>query len=370
MARRNTRTTAKDDELDLETTQDELDLFTFLDEIGPSAAVVEIFQMRRDGSRPHCERVTMDVLREDVYEYLRANFGAGKYLLQFKSADRRIIKSKVVEVAARASQAPAANGAAATAGDDKHTQFMREQMAHQQTLLTALIGGLAQRPIPDIKLPDPAAMLTAVCAAFATIRGEQPKDADWLSKVKTVIEIANDLKTDPKDDSWPGIVRDGVKEVVGAFRGQPAALPAATIPATASAMFQPTPAPNPAPAPAETASGGHSFQDMLRVALEYLKQKAKLGKDPEIYVEWIFDNPEEEPCAAIRAAVEQGATVEHLLRFDPEISQNPGHVLWFRKLHSGIVQTIADENTSDAVDTERPAGNTGDAGGHAGTGAA
>lgn len=356
-------------------TQDEVDLFTFLEEIGPSTAVIELFRMNRDGSRPHLETVTMDVIRENVYQYLREAWGGGKYLLQFKNSLRRIIKNKVIEIEARPGfQAAGAAGRPADLANDQHLQFLREQHAAQQTLITTLITGLAQRPIPDIKLPDSAAMLTAVVTAFATLRGDPGKD-ESLDKVAKIISIAKDLNPGEKEDSWPGLIRDVSKEVVSVFAGRPAVPgpqpPAAMLPAPAAVEFG-SPAPMAVtPAPAETiapAPGVPSFQDSIRLALAYLKQKAQLGKDPEIYVEWIFDNQEEALCSALKAVVENGATVEHLLQFDPGIAENPAHVLWFRKLHAGIVREIqADGNDGREVDSDRPTGHPGDTGSNAGS---
>jgi len=367
MARK--RTPRVNPPVDLEVTQDEIDLFEFMDEIGPSVAVVEIFQMKKDGSRPHCERVTMDVLREDVYEYLRSNFGPGKYLLQFKGADRTIQKSKVVEVAGRPGASIAAGLAPAAAGQEQHLQYLREQNAQQQTLLTALISGLAQRPIPDFKLPDPAAMLTAVAAVFSTIRGNG--NDDWLEKTKTVIGIAKDLQPSEKgEDSWPALIRDVGKEVVGAMRTPQLPAPAQEPNALAENPDR-RPAGSTFPAPAALPPE-NSFEGWLRSAIGYLKQKAQLGKDPEIYVNWVFDNPEEPPCSALRAAVERGGTVEHLLQFDKEIAENPLHVLWFKKLHAGIVRAIQDEQQdgNGELDSARPAGNGGDTRSDEGVGAA
>lgn len=349
-------------------TQDEVDLFTFLEEIGPSTAVIEVFRMNRDGSRPHLETVTMDVIRENVYQYLRETWGGGKYLLQFKNSLRRIIKNKVIDIEARPGFRPGgAPGVAADPANDPHFQFLREQHAQQQTLLTTLIAGLAQRPVPDFKMPDAAAMLTAVVAAFATLRGDPGKD-ESLDKVAKIIGIAKDLNQPDKEETWPGIVRDVGKEVVSMFRGAPAQIPAAVDrPAPAALEFRGSPAPMAAapiaadlPAPTETVV--QSFQDYIRLALAYLKQKSQLGKDPEIYIQWIFDNQEEQLCSALKAAVENGATVDHLLQFDAEIAQNPAHVLWFRKLHAGILRELDAERNDRDDDTERPAGDTRNAG--------
>jgi hypothetical protein len=84
-----------------------------------------------------------------------------------------------------------------------------------------------------------------------------------------------------------------------------------------------------------------------------LKEKAKLGKNPEFWAEYIITNEEEPGCKALLYVIDNGATFEHLLTFDPEIAQNPQLTFWFRKVYDGL------RSDDGNVDT---AGKGGDAG--------
>ena len=146
----------------------EEDLYTFMEEVGPNISTVDIFRLNKDGSRPHVDRATLDAIKEDVYGYLRT-LGPAKYLLQFKSADRMIRKTKVIEVAGGVTP----NGVQATqAGAFDHVGFLREQMAQQQTLLLALISNMGKgSAMPDLsflsgvlKPPDMMPMVTLMTA--------------------------------------------------------------------------------------------------------------------------------------------------------------------------------------------------------------
>lgn len=372
MARR--KPVTEDDETE-PITQEDIDFFDFTEEIGPQISSIDIFKINKDGSRPQCERVTVDVLKADPYEYLRATWGAGKYWLQFKGADRRVKSSKTIDVAARV-DAPQ-NGHGQPNGPDKsadmlreHLQFMQQQNAKQETMLMGLITALAGRPQPTA--PDPSAMLTAVVTSFATLKNAAAPP-DPLAQIKPVIELVKELQPEASGgDSWAGVARDVGKGLLEVF-AKPSGQPVVIQPAMPMATMQPIPA-RIVPAEVATSPGARenppvstdpnaSRQHWLRVGIDYLKQKSALAKDPENYVDWALDNLEEPPCGAIHATIREGATIEHLLAFDPEIAQNPAHVQWFTAFLAKYHEALAD---MDAPLVDAGAGrDVGNAPGHA-----
>lgn len=348
----------EDDGPELETTQDEDDYLAFIEEIGPRTSVVEIYKHNRDGSKPHCERVSMDVLREDVNAYLRETWGAGKYTLQFKGADRRITATRTFEVLAKPELIPA-NGHAASNTDkmfEQHLAFMREQNTQQQTMIIALIGALGSRGGGS----DPAALLSAVTTSFATLKGaaEPAKQRDLVAEIKPVLELARDLAPAPADESMGTIVREIGRGVVDSLRaGAPAELaPAgrALPPATVSVpVMAPQPAAPAQPMPARATP--ETLQGWLRIGLEYLKAKAKLGRPPENYVDWVLDNAEDEaPCNAIYQAITTGYGINELLQFDGTIAENPAHVRWFEEFLSEFHKALAEDRRNN--DSGGPSG--------------
>jgi hypothetical protein len=352
-------------------TDEDFEFEDFLDELGPEISTVSIFRVLRDGSREHVDKVSLSELITDVYGWLREQCGPGKYQLYFRGADRRYRGAKTVSVGERKS----ANGAQLAAGANghastNHQEWMEKQFTLQQQFITGLLASMKG---PDVgalltglahltpKAPDSAAMLTAVATVFTSLRGPQ-KDEDWLQRAKTILELAKDMQPDStgKDTVW-SVVKDVGKEVVhrlaapGANGNGSAPLTATTTTMTRSAapieVVVERPADvalaadivSPVVSPASTAPTNgaglnlpQNAADWLRVGLGYLKEKAKLFKEPEIYIDLMFDNVEEPQWKAIISSVREGATIDNLLEFDPEIKQNEGLRNWFMRVYNGV----------------------------------
>lgn len=325
----------------------EEDLYTFLEEVGPNISTVDIFRLNKDGSRPHVDRVTLDTVKEDVYGYLRA-LGAAKYLLQFKSADRLIRKTKVIEVAGSVTP----NGAQATqAAAFDHVGYMREQMAQQQTLLLALISNMGKgSAMPDLsflsgvlKPPDIMPMVTLMAAMIG-----KKDDGGGLALAQTIVKMSRDLGSGggTQEESWLSVIKDVggrvVENIGGAFR-QPGA-PAALLPAGNPAPIHTAP-PQPVQPVTQPAGGNpivtrENFAAWLAQALTYLKAKATAGKDVEVIADFIIENSEEPQWTAVLGVIEQGATFDNLLQFDPQIGQDPALKAWFQKLYDELRDAI------------------------------
>ena len=104
-----------------------------------------------------------------------------------------------------------------------------------------------------------------------------------------------------------------------------------------------------------------NFAGYLRQGLAYLKPKAAAGKDVEIIADFVWENQEDAEWTAILGAIEQGATFEHLLQFDPEIGQNPTLRAWFEKFYRELHNEIfsSDNPRGAAGDAANAAGNAG-----------
>jgi hypothetical protein len=358
--------------------QEELDLYDFLEEIGASISTIDVFRVDRDGKRPHIDRVTMDAIREDVYSYLR-QFGPGRYWLQFKSADRSIRRSRTIDVAMadKVSGVPAVNG---TQSAPDHLQYLREQLAQQQTLLLALIGNLGGNKGPDLSflagVLKPPDMAPVVALMTAVLNRKEP-EGGGLAMAKQIVELSRDLQPDNsgREDTLWSVVKDvGGKVVSTLDKHLPPQLPLG--PGEQQAL-PPAPAPRPGNLPpgvtvhSSTATGGPAvsvtpanFQDWLRSALAQLKVKAAQGKDVELQVEYIMENTDEPQFAAIAGAIQQGATFDQLLQFDPEIAQSTVLKVWFKALYDGLHTEIF-----NPVDTSGEGGHADNPGNNAGPGA-
>jgi hypothetical protein len=341
----------------------------FMEEWSPQASIVEIYQMMKDGSRPHQERVGIEILKEDLYGYLRQNFGAGKFHLQFKDSNRRIVKGLTVDVAAgRTSMVPLPIPATGGNGD-----YLKE-------LVIALIASMKPTPLPpppDIgamlagigaimtavkpaTTTDPAAMLTAMAATFQQLKPAE----DNVEKALKVISLAKDIggNGEPREENFYTLLKDVGKTVVeklapsGNGQQRPA-IPPGAVPVVA--QIPTIVETQPVPIRVEE-SPDVIMEKWLRAELAFLKQKATAGKDPEAWADYLLDNDEEPGCHAVLNAVERGATMEHLLQFDPQIGENPALRDWFVKFYAELHSELFPD-----VDTPGPGGDAADAGGNA-----
>jgi hypothetical protein len=338
-----------------EPTASEQDFDEFIDEIGENGSIVEIYRIERT-ERQHLDVAEFSEVRPDPYGYLRARFGPGKYSLKFKSADRKYQGNKTLIVGSQV-RMPDTPGAAVVPAalaprDDLVEKLLLAMVASQKPPdLGAMMTGLGavlsalNKPQPAA---DPVAMFAAVTKAASDMKGPQ-KDEDWLDRVEKVVTVVKALTPDngPPDSVW-GVVRDIGKEVVHRL---PPLLPAA-VPEEVAAVETKTPG---------GAMPQASQADWVKSGLTYLKSKARAKKDAGLFIDFMFENSEEPQWNAILGAVQQGATFEHLLQFDPEIGQNPELKAWFQTLYDGIHSNIFEH--VDTGGEGRDTGNTRENGG-------
>jgi hypothetical protein len=77
------------------------------------------------------------------------------------------------------------------------------------------------------------------------------------------------------------------------------------------------------------------------VQISLFKEKAKAGKDPGFWIDYVFENAEEPGIQAITYAIreyhiKQNIPFDNLLAFDPEIAENPQLLVWFREVFEGV----------------------------------
>lgn len=367
---------------DDEPTREEMDLDEFLEDLGGGVAIIHILRIRPDGGMPQVGKATMDDLREDPYEYIRQNYGAGKFRLIFKGSNRRIQAVRQIELEA----AKGTNGAPAPASG--MSSIFPPDMSFQDKLLMmrfmipekpaidigsvmAGIAGMmtAMRPADPAKPQDPVEMFRTCVTMFESLKDKNAKPPlEQLREVASVIrEFSGDKDTGAAIDSPWGMVTEIGKQVVSTVGPALAGLvPGAPRPAIVQQ------APRPAPAPAALAPGSRqpsdtgnlpapatpnaeeNLQRWLVAQISFFKEKAKAGKDPGFWIDYVFENAEEPGCQAFMYALRRGATYENLLEFDTEIAQNPQLSLWFKEVFEGVRTGLLQEN----VDSGRAGGDS------------
>jgi hypothetical protein len=376
------KTTTKDPLLDEEEflTAAELDIDDFLEEWAPHTVVVEIYQHMKDGSRPQQERVGIDILKADLYGYLREQYpGGGKFELQFKDTHRRIRKKLTIVVGPGPKSGQPVNGNGAKPDSDFTKELLLALIASNKPAPFDLngLGAILAALRPAENKESPAATLGAMAAIWQNLK---PKEMDSLAQFKEMVSLTKDLMPDrqqPIEENMYTVVKHLGQQAIDTFSGRvngggpPRGLPpGAQLPPPQLSITGTRTATGgqvdvtPRPLEAKPAQAQQNFQDWIRAQLSYLKQKAIAGKGVDFWIDYTFENQEEPGCAAILAAMENGVTFDQLLQFDPEIAQNPALQVWFKTFYDAMRAEL-DAN----LDTTRGSGNASDAGSHAPVGA-
>ncbi len=347
-----------------EQTPEEQDVETFLEEVGPPETIVDILRLRDDGRRPHLGKVTLDILRADVYGYLREKYGSGRFMLYFKDSQKRFIKAKTLEVEADREKQNG-NGNANGNGAGTERELMLALIATLRPPAPIDIGSLLQglaamkpAPLPPPPPPpDPTAMFTAILTAVTAVKGS---DDGGLDKFSKMVSIVKDMMPEAKgEENLYTAGKEIARELIGKFAGSstPANPPV-------NAPLQPLDAGSPPPALPPSALTEETLNRWILTQLAFLKEKAKQDKDPSFFAEYILDNGEEPGCAAVQVAMQRGVTFEMICDFDSDIKTNPQINLWFRRLYDDLHAELF-----PVVDTSGGTGNVGDTPAHAATGA-
>ncbi len=360
-------------------TQAEADIQDFLENIGPGETIVEVFRMRDDGRRPNCGKVTLDILMEDCFSYLRDKFGPGRYLLRFKGEDRRYLpKSKVLEVEGEAPkvfepsllQHPSSSNS--NGSSDTMLTMMMSQMQFQQNMILSLIqNGKSNGPdltslISVLKPADPMAMLGSLSTMLTALRpteGKQTSIGETLEVIKTAKELVGDGGSGSSNTDSYLAVGSKLLDTIGKIASnRQASAPQPNPPAeSASVRSYVEPAALPSPQPAEPKPDTEEIMiQWLKVGLSTLKQKARAGKDPDVWIDYIFDNQEEPWCTAILQAMEKGVTLDHLYAFDPEFKDDPVLSGFIGKVYEGLHAELPNSERGEDVDTAGAGGNVAD----------
>jgi hypothetical protein len=360
----------------------------FLATLGDGNVAVTIHRFPKFGNvMEWCDNTTLD---QATLEAIRENHGPGKYKLSFRGP-QHMLGTKNICIAAPFSK----DGRPAAGKSDAET-FLQSQLAMQQNLLMSLMGSM--------KGPDLGGMMAGLAAMMTALKppvGENAKPVDPVQMFQTIMQIYQGLNKSDKSpleqlrdtaavlkefsgdggggemSMWGAIAsvgKDAVEKLAPAIASLGGKNPAV---ATTQPVMTAARLPAMLPASAEAGTDGAARPDPSQVSAEdnlrrwltaqiaYFKEKAKAGKDPGFWIDYVFENSEEPGCQAILYAIRQGATFENLLAFDPEIGQNPQLTLWFTELYNGVKSGLS----NDDLDSGREGGNGSDRSENGGIGA-
>jgi len=318
-------------------TENDEELRSIAARIGTSAAKASINRMNPKNARwEHVRSIEPQLVDED---YIGENFGPGSYLVKFLDEKGVYVTGRRVEIGETNPSKPATvspAGSLPPAGNpyELQLQMLREDNARQHEMVMALINKNATQSTPGI---------LDLVKAVASIKEIMPDAAnpmrDMQSMIQTLmkgIELGQSQSSDPDSKlAWVKVVEHVIEK----------------IPEVAEKL-------------SKGKVGGVQQMDpqvMLKQGLNYLKGRARLGKDPELFVDFVVENIDDVQNQLLVRLV--AAPFEEIVKLDPEIGQSPLRE-WFMKLYEGLRDEL--RITSDSGG---PAGNGDYPKGHGGPGA-
>jgi hypothetical protein len=350
----------------------------YVSTLGDTNVTVTIHRFPKFGNvLEWCENASLDRAQ---LETIRENHGPGKYKLTFRGPTG-FMGSKMICIAPEYDK-NGTNGTKPAANAGAGSDFIREQLVMQQNLMMALMSSMkgpdigammaglaammtALKPAGDngAKPVDPLAMFQAILGMYQNLKPKEEKsELDRLRDTAAVIkEFSGEGKAGGIESGWDALAtvgKEAIDKLSPILTGVRPPAPVTITPVKPPVAVLPAPQMNAAPGvPGQqpAPNTGPNLQQWLIAQLAFFKTKAQAGKDPGFWIDYIFENAEEPGCQAVLYAIRQGATLENLLSFDPEIAQNPQLTLWFREVYLGIRSELPAN-----VDSGREGGDAGD----------
>jgi hypothetical protein len=335
--------------------QVEDDIYDFVGSLAAQAPKVEIWQVNRDG-RAFCDSLPYDTIREDVLQFLRQEFGPGKWLLIFKTGGKYIARKTIVIAALKGDASISASRAAApqSVGRDDPVQILREQNQQSRDLLAAVIAGqrgpdmggimsglaavvAAGAPIlaalmrrPDA---DPSQTIAALASAMKDMRPPEAAQSP-VETARAMLELARDI-----GGGEGGGERDWVDQAISA-------VPKVIEGLAAAGRGNPAPAAVAALPEAKAPEG--AIMDEREQLVRYMVNKAIAGSDPGLWADWLIDERGSNKAAAWLVSVCEVETWESI---DAQL-RGRGMLVsllpWFRALYDAIREEPGDAKEPEA----------------------
>lgn len=297
-------------DVSMEAVEDAETLQGVLSQFGETNVVMKVLREASGGAEFCYQTDTIDE------EFIQKNFGGGTYQVRIFIGGR-YRKTLKLQIASRIT--PTGNPLAETTSS--HTAFLEK-------MVLALISKENVAPVPTAVQPTMLELTTAL-SNLDNLRGKQESGIEMLMKG---IELSQSLNSTQAGDWKTDLIRTAKD-----------ALP----------MFLNGRGGNPVPpgVPPQQAQ----LEVMLRSGIQFLKKKCMAGTDPNLIVEWVCANAEEEQYQSLIRTV---CTTEFaaFASLDPEIGTEP-YFSWFKPLYDGIRSAFSGTDSVDD-DPERHVGDT------------
>lgn len=329
------------------------------DEVGAFLSSLDdectIYLTRREsnGDRSQCGKYAWEVMKEDPIEFIRKTWGPGRYWVRSRRPGvRHWDTAKTIIIARKPDETPAAHFSATpgtvSSAAEIQIAMLREELQSQRALTNTLIANLtANRGGSDVgqllsglgnilKPPDFAGQFTALMGA---VRAAQPAAAaapqDELARLKGLLEVAKSLGTNGDGEpSWIAIAEKALEKLPALLRPAAVAPPPITVTPVA-------PAPAPVlPQPEIEDDMQKRFIEVLTQAVTTARAQFRAGVKPEDHGRAVWEGRNEPANNALVSAIHEGATIERLVFFVPEIGASAEELAWFHALYAVLAPLV------------------------------
>ena len=306
------------------------DLFSAIDELRTTGAGDVFFVVQRIApveTKGYCGKVP---LAKFDLEYLKATYGAGRYMVQIKGPKGFLPGGGPVEIA------PTPEAPKEAKGDfSSYLELMERRDAERRasnsewlklglaSLAPVLAAWVARSPSQGTDIaalvtalkPAPGPGLADLTTAMVNMKNmTAPAQQDSkVDEILKIVEVVQNFAGDKEDggkggSSWIDIVRDLIKAAPDALKpmlearmaamqaargGQVQQVSPAIQKPTGPAPVAPAPKPNPNPMPAEAPAGNANmlemFMPLIKVNLSKVAGWAEKNRDPETYADVLVD---------------------------------------------------------------------------------
>lgn len=317
---------------DADEPQEERDISGILKSLSPTGKwIIKVFRMTNTGQQQWLGNRSPEEISEQM---IAEQYGEGRYLVRpWDEVESKWGPSKIVHISAEADGVKPVTPFTLPNGDGSNVQLemmklqmqMEQQASERQftlmqqfntsmmNILTAIIG--AQKP-QDL-------------ASIVSIVKDMNGSGSNISTLKDIVGLAKELAPGSSADADPmtSLFTSMVPKLLD--RGAPpAAMPAAPLPPQHHIEIPPADASKPT---AETTDARLQF-------LAQLKDKARAGKDPEFWADYIEENAEEAGPAWILATVKRfpwDQVAAGLVQIDADLAIET-YRNWFQQLYNAL----------------------------------
>ena len=351
-------------------TVDDADIAAFMKALGPTLKKISVYRIKENGVPEHvASEVPPNVCNES---WIQMEYGEGTYFLIMRDENGEQLAQRTLhiappgltqrlEIARRRAELEklSAGGNSAGPSGEIQVQLLREELASQRQVMLELIRALATR---EPTAPQGSSIQDLMQAFQLAHQTMSPLAAfDKIAEVfKTGVELGASGGVPEK--GWGGILKDVITEIPQVLN-QMKSQPIQNVPQPRPAVPQPVPQPAGQPAaqpPAGDLPVDQPTLELLRRGIQYLKAKARAGKEVGLWVDLIVQNLEEQQWLPFAELVEM--PFEDIAKAtDPEILQ-PIYRPWFEALFAGVKDALSsrvDAGDDDGAGDAPPDGEPG-----------